>query len=147
MSKVESVVGTFKDDLDCAQALLSTYGPEFGLDHEIAIKITDAFSGGMGRMGETCGAVTGAFMVIGLKYGEGITGDAPVNKNTHRLVNEFVKRFIARNGSIVCKELIDCDISNPEVLNSQKTRNIFKTVCPKYVRDAAEIIEELLEIS
>lgn len=147
MSKVESVLYSFKNDLDCAQALLSTYGPGLGLDSEVAIKLTDAFSGGIGRMGETCGAVTGAFMVMGLKYGEKVTRDASVNKKTHSLVKTFVERFISRNGSIMCRELLDCDISDTDVLNSEKTKILFKTVCPKYVQDAAEIIEELLELS
>ena len=70
MSKVDSVLSGFSDDLDCAQALVSTYGPELGLDRETAIKVADAFTGGIGRTGETCGAVTGALMVLGLKYGE-----------------------------------------------------------------------------
>ena len=147
MSKVKSAVCKFKDDLDCAQALLSTYGSEFGLDCEIATKVTDAFSGGMGRMGETCGAVTGAFMVIGLKYGGRATGETQVNNKIHSLVNEFVRRFNFRNGSVEGRELLGCDISNPEVFNGKKTRNLFKTSCPKYVQDAAEIIEEMLELS
>ncbi|MFC1912843.1 C-GCAxxG-C-C family protein [Chloroflexota bacterium] len=147
MSKVESVLYKFKNDLDCAQAILSTYGPELGLDSEIAIKLTEAFTGGIGRMGETCGAVTGAFMVLGLKYGERGTRYQPSKKKTHSLVKEFVNRFISRNGSIVCKELLGCDIGNSEVLNSEKTKNLFKTACPKYVHNAAEIIEELLEIN
>ncbi len=147
MSKVKSAVCRFKDDLGCAQALLSTYGSELGLDREIATKVTDAFSSGMGRMGETCGAVTGAFMVIGLKYGGRATGETQGNNKVHSLVNEFVQRFNSRNGSIVCRELLGCDISNPKVFNSKKTRNLFKTACPKYVQDAAEIIEELLESS
>ena len=147
MSKVELVLCRFKDDLDCAQAILSTYGPELGLDSEIAIKLTDAFTGGIGHMGETCGAVTGAFMVLGLKYGERATGYQSANKKTHSLVKEFINRFTSRNGSIVCKELLGCDISNSEVLNSEKTKNLFKTACPKYLQNAAEIIEELLEIT
>ncbi|MFC1917661.1 C-GCAxxG-C-C family protein [Chloroflexota bacterium] len=144
MSKVKSVLSKFKDDMDCAQAILSTYGPELGLDSEIAVKLTDAFTDGMGRMGGTCGAVTGAFMVLGLKYGERATGCQQANKKTHNLVEEFVDRFTFRNGSIVCKELLGCDISNPEVLNSEKTKTLFKTACSKYVQSAAEIIEELL---
>ena len=147
MSKVESVLFSFKNNLDCAQALLSTYGPELGLDSETAIKVTDAFSSGIGRMGETCGAVTGAFMVIGLKYGGSTTGETQVNRKMHSLVNEFVQRFNSLNGSILCRELLACDISKPEVFNSKKTKNLFKTACPKYVQDAAEIIEEMLERS
>ena len=94
-----------------------------------------------------CGWYYAAFMVIGLKYGERITVDTPEDKKIHSLVKEFVKKFTSRNGSIMCKELLDYDISNPEVLISEKTKKLFKTACPKYVQDAAEIIEELLEIT
>ncbi|UCD85357.1 MAG: C_GCAxxG_C_C family protein, partial [Deltaproteobacteria bacterium] len=69
MSKVKSAVSCFKEGFSCSQVLLSTYGTDFGLDRETALKVAGAFGGGMGRMGEVCGAVTGAFMVIGLKHG------------------------------------------------------------------------------
>ena len=67
MKRSKHAVSCFKDGFSCSQALLSTYGDQFGLNHELALKVSGAFGGGMGRMGETCGAVTGAFMVIGLK--------------------------------------------------------------------------------
>ena len=147
MRKVELAVSRFKKDLDCSQALLLTYGPEFGLDREIALRIADAFGGGMGRMGETCGAVTGAFMVVSLRYGRRVAEDTQARKKVHSIVGEFVRRFKSRNGSTVCRELLDCDISTPEGLKSIKAKNLFLTKCPKYVRDAAEIVEELLALS
>jgi C_GCAxxG_C_C family probable redox protein len=70
MNKVERAVYCFNQGFSCSQAVLSTYGPKFELDPELALKVSGAFGAGMGRMGETCGAVTGAFMVIGLKYGK-----------------------------------------------------------------------------
>ena len=70
MNRVERAVSSFKEGFRCSQALLSTYGVQFGLNREVALRISEAFGGGMGRMGETCGAVTGAFMVIGLRYGK-----------------------------------------------------------------------------
>lgn len=144
MGKVESVVERFKDDLDCAQALVCIYGPELGLDSEIGVRIADAFTGGIGRTGGTCGAVTGALMVLGLKYGEKAQASLSPVKNTHSLTKEFIRRFVLLNGSITCKHLLDCDISKPEILNSEQTKHLFQNVCPKYVQDAAELIEELL---
>jgi C_GCAxxG_C_C family probable redox protein len=69
MSEIENAVSMFEEGFVCSQALLATYGAHFGLDREIALKAAAAFGGGMARMGETCGAVTGAFMLIGLKHG------------------------------------------------------------------------------
>lgn len=138
MSKVELAVSCFNEGFACSQALLSTYGPQFGLDRETALKVADAFGGGMGRMGEICGAVTGALMVIGLKHGRTIADDEQSQEKTCSLVNEFVNRFRSRTGSIVCRELLGCD------MNTAKENELFTTLCPKYVRAAAETLEQIL---
>ncbi|MEA3294019.1 MAG: C-GCAxxG-C-C family protein [Euryarchaeota archaeon] len=67
MNKIECAVSCFKEGFSCSQALLSTYGPQFDLNREMALKVSGAFGGGIGHMGETCGAVTGVIMVIGLQ--------------------------------------------------------------------------------
>ncbi len=144
MSRVELTVSCFREGFSCSQAILSTYGTQFGLNREIALKVAEAFGGGMCHMGETCGAVTGAFMVMGLKYGRTIAGDKQSQDKTTSLVNEFVNRFKSRNVSIVCKELLGCDLSTPEGMNMAKEKNLFATICPKFVQDAAEIIEQIL---
>jgi len=145
MNRVERAVSCFKEGFSCSQAMLSTYGPQLGLNHELALKVSGAFGGGMARMGETCGAVTGAFMVIGLKYGKTKVEDEQTKEKTYSLVREFVDRFKFRNGSIVCRELLGCDISTPEGRDLAKEKNLFTTLCPKFVQDAAEIIEQILE--
>jgi len=145
MSRVEVADSCFKDGFSCSQAVFSTYGTQFGLNRETVLKIAGAFGGGMGHMGETCGAVTGAFMVIGLRYGRTIAGDRQSQDKTDSLVNEFVNRFKSRNTSIVCKELLGCDLSTPEGTSMAKEKNLFATICPGFVRDAAEIIEQILE--
>lgn len=94
-------------------------------------------------MGETCGAVTGAFMVIGLKYGATLGEDKASKEKTHQVVREFAEKFASRNGSIACKELLGCDLSTPEGNAQAKEKNLFYTVCPKFVKDAAEILEEI----
>ncbi len=145
MNRVELAVSCFKEGFSCSQAIFSTYATQLGINREIALKIAGAFGGGMGHMGETCGAVTGAFMVIGLKYGRTIAGDRQSQEKTDSLVNEFVNRFKVRNGSIVCKELLGCDLSTPEGMNMAKEKNLRDTLCTKFVQDAAEIIEQILE--
>ena len=145
MNRVERAVSCFKEGFTCSQALLSTYGPQLGLNHELALKVSGALGGGMARMGETCGAVTGAFMVIGLKHGKTKVEDEQTKKRAYSLVREFVDRFKSRNGSIVCRELLGCDISTPEGRELAKEKNLFATLCPKFVQDAAEIIEQILE--
>jgi C_GCAxxG_C_C family probable redox protein len=139
MRRVEEAVSCLKEGFSCYQAVLSAYGTESGLDREIALKVSGAFGGGMGRMGGTCGAVTGAFMVIGLKYGKTKAEDNQTREKAYSLVREFVAEFERRNGSIICRELIGGDIGTAEGMKTARN------VCPKLVTDAAEIIERLLE--
>ena len=96
-------------------------------------------------MGEICGAVTGAFMVIGLKYGRTTVQDAKSHEKTNRLVKEFVDKFKSRNGSIVCRELLGCDLSTPDGQKTFVDKKLRDTLCTKLVRDAAEIVGQLLE--
>ena len=144
MNNPERAVSCFKETFSCSQAILSTYGPELGLEKETALKVAGAFGGGMARMGDMCGAVTGAFMVIGLKHGKIKAEDEGAKEKTYLIVREFVERFKSRNGSIKCMELLGYDISTLEGIKLIKEKNLFYTSCVKYVRDAAEIIEELL---
>ncbi len=144
MTKVDRAVSCLKEGFSCSQAVFSTYSTQFGLDREVALKISGAFGGGMGRMGETCGAVTGAFMLIGLKYGKTRVEDEQTREKAYSLVKEFVDKFKSRNGSIACRVLLDCDISTPEGMKLVKEKELFTTLCPKLIQDAAEIIEQIL---
>lgn len=146
MNNIDRAVSCFKEGFNCAQALLSTYGSQFGLDLEMALKTAGAFGGGMGRMGETCGAVTGAFMVIGLKYGKIKSEDEQTKEKAYSLVGEFVEKFKSRNGSVLCRELLGCDISAPEGMKLAIDKNLSAILCPKFIQDAAEIVEEILEL-
>ncbi len=99
----------------------------------------------MGRMGETCGAVTGAFMVIGLRYGNVRAEDSQIKEKAYSLVREFVDQFQSRNETIGCRELLGCELSTPEGRELAREKNLFATICPKLVQDAAEIVEQILE--
>ena len=98
-------------------------------------------------MGETCGVVTGSMMAIGLKHGKTRADDDEAKEKTYRLVNEFADKFKAKNQSIVCRELLDCDMSTPEGLQDFKDRNLIETHCARFVKDAADMLEEILSSS
>ncbi len=144
MSKVEEAVSCFVEGFSCSQAILSTYCTEFGLDREKALKIATGFGGGMGRLGRTCGTVTGAIMVIGLKYGITKIEDIGSKEKTYELVREYVDSFKNINNSTICNKLLDCDINTPEGMRRANDNNLFKTLCPDFVRSSAEILEKLL---
>lgn len=141
MSKVNQAVDCFNSGFNCAQAVLSAYCEELGLDRESALKLSCAFGGGIGRLGHVCGAVSGACLLIGLKYGQALPNDSAAKEKTYALAQEFSKRFEERNGSVLCRDLLGVDLlSGDKSLAAERVRS----VCPKMVRDAAEIIEELL---
>lgn len=141
--KVEQAVERFKGGFNCSQAVLGSYSEQFGLDCEKAFKVATGFGGGM-RMSDVCGAVTGAFMVLGLKYGNTTAEDKGAKEKAYEMVVEFTNRFKARNGSVICRDLLGCDISTPEGNKEAEDKGLFATVCPKLVRDSAEILEEML---
>jgi C_GCAxxG_C_C family probable redox protein len=145
MNWVEHALSMFEEGFVCSQALLATYGDRFGLDRDIALKVSASFGGGMCRMGDTCGAVTGGLMVIGMKYGNVEAKDKKAREKTYEMARQFVREFENRNGTIDCKTLLGCDISTPRGLGAAREKKLFQTVCPKYVRDAAEIIEEIVK--
>lgn len=95
-------------------------------------------------MGETCGAVTGALMAIGLKYGMTQAKDEAAREKTYKLTQEFASKFKARHNSMVCRELLGYDLSKPEERKAAHDKGLFSTLCPKFVRDAVEIVEPLL---
>ncbi|MFX0066079.1 MAG: C-GCAxxG-C-C family protein [Candidatus Hermodarchaeota archaeon] len=127
----------------CSQAIFAVYGEQLGLgkvDHDTCLKIASAFSGGIARTGNVCGALTGALMALGLKYGGVKREDQEkVNDVAGKLLNEFK----ALNGSIICRELINHDLITDEDLKQAFKKEVFKN-CPKYVENVSMMLEKLL---
>ena len=145
MSRIEEALSIFEKEFNCAQSIFGTFAPYYGLDRDIALKIATGFGGGMGRSGRTCGAVTGAYMVIGLKHGLGLSNDSDAKDKTYQIVNEFSYRFLKKNGSMICKEIIGCDINTPEGIEFFRQNELLDKKCRQCVKNAAEILDELLE--
>ena len=134
-------VTRFDQDFNCAQSVLAAFAPQLGMDENQALKLASPFGGGVARRGQICGAVTGALMALGLAQG----ADNPAgNEDTYRLGQEFLQRFESKHGSLLCRELIDCDISTPEGLQQAREKGIFAARCPLFVRGAAEIVQDML---
>ncbi len=144
MSRIKNAISYFEGNCNCAQSVLSSYSTQYGLDQEKALKIATGFGGGMGRFGRTCGAVTGAYMVIGLKYGMGIEEDVEAKEKTYQVIREFSKRFQELHGSELCKELLGCDINTSEGKEYYDQNEFFEKKCLQYVKNATEILEVLL---
>jgi C_GCAxxG_C_C family probable redox protein len=132
--------------MNCAQAAFSALTADSGIDRNQALRIASCFGGGM-RCGEVCGAVTGALMAIGLCRGYDSPDDPDAKARSNALALEFERRFIGKNGSILCRELLGYNLSVPEDLEILKSKGLFTTVCPKMVADAVVLAESLLEES
>jgi C_GCAxxG_C_C family probable redox protein len=145
MNKAEEAVECMKSGYLCSQAVLSTFSEQLGMDKITAKKISCAFGAGLSRLGLTCGAVSGACMVIGLKYGKMIASDNDSKEKTYLLTQKFVQKFTERNGTINCKELLRLDLGKPEEYNEARDKGLFISFCTELVRDAAEILEEILK--
>ncbi len=144
MSRIEKAISSFRGNFNCAQSILSSYASKYGFDRDLALKIATGFGGGMGRLQNTCGAVSGAFMVIGLRYGMGINDNTDARDKTYQVVREFTNRFQEIHGSTICKELLGCDINTPEGKDYYDRNDFFEKKCFQYVKDSAKILEELL---
>jgi C_GCAxxG_C_C family probable redox protein len=143
MSKVDEAVDCFCRGAACSQAILGTYAPALGLTREQAMKLASGFAGGM-RLGETCGAVTGAFMLLGLKYAKDNCDQRDSRESVYAAIRKFTEEFRRRDKTVVCKELIGCDISTPQGSQEALQKGVFRNICPDLVRHAAEIIEQML---
>ena len=141
--RVEQAVALFTGGMACSQAILATYGPLFGFDRDEAIRIARGFGGGMGRLSETCGAVTGAFMAISLKF-DGT--DKQTKEDNYALMQEFARRFKSKHHSLNCTQLLDCDLGKPEDQAKFRELGRMQSHCICYVREAAQHLEELPEL-
>ena len=143
MTRPERALDLFARQFNCAQAVFAACGPDEWLDEARCLMLAGPFGGGIGRLGETCGAVIGALLVLGLRYGGPTVSDPSARAKLYERVREFVTRFKARNHSLVCRDLLGCDISTPEGWQQMQERRLHQTVCPSFVRGAVELLEEM----
>ena len=106
MDHGEKAEKLFKEGYNCAQSVLCAFEDVTGIERETAAKLASSFGGGLGRMREVCGAVSGAAMVLGLAKGYSDPEDFDAKKAHYALIQEFAARFKEQNGSIICRELL-----------------------------------------
>ncbi len=143
VNKTEEALNLFHKGFNCAQSVFCAFGSEAGLSKEACLRIAGSFGAGMARRAETCGAVTGALMVLGLRHGMVKEGDAQARKKNYDEASRFMGEFAKQNGSVICRELLGCDISTPEGAQIAAEKKLTTTRCPHLVRGAVEILEKL----
>lgn len=125
---------------NCAQTVFSLFAPELGIDEKTALKIASGFGGGM-ACAETCGAVTGAYMVIGLKHGHA-TSNPNEKAKTKLLIQQFNEKFKLKHGSLICKKLTGFDISTTEGNIAASEEDVFNAKCLVFIKTACNILED-----
>jgi len=143
--RADRAVRLFRQGFNCSQAVLAAYAPGLGLERKQAFRLAQSFGAGMARLGETCGAVTGALMVIGLKYGKVRPKDDTAKEHTYRLVREFTDRFRSKHGALGCRALLGHDIGTARGLKMIKQKGLHDNLCPKFIRTAVGLLEILLQ--
>lgn len=145
MSKIsDKAVKYFTEGNSCSQSVFTAFAEEYGFDRSTALRIASAFGGGMGHQGDTCGALTGALMGLGLIHGKGRAMTNEEKDKIDKIVKELFKKFKEQNGSIKCKDLLNCDISIPQERERCIREGITSKTCPDYVKDACVILQSLL---
>jgi C_GCAxxG_C_C family probable redox protein len=142
-SPADTATRLFLDGYACSQAVLGAFAPRYGLDFDVAMRLSSCFAGGM-RRADTCGAVTGGLMVIGLGVATSECRNGEGRASAYAAATAFSEAFRQKHGALECRELLGCDISTAQGSTAARAQDLFKTRCPHFVRTAAELIESML---
>ena len=135
----------FESGYNCAQAVLCAFEDVTGLDSKTAARIASSFGGGLARMREVCGTVSGAAMVLGAVFGYDDPGAAEAKKAHYHLIQEFAGRFREDNGSIICRELLAGSTVIPGNDPEKRTPEYYaRRPCPNMVWYAAHLVDQFL---
>lgn len=145
MKLPENALHLFKNGFNCSQAVFTSYAVTKGIDRETALKISRGFGAGMGRMQETCGAVTGAYMAIGLSFENPAIDEKQIREETYNLITEFQRRFSKIYNTTICLKILEgCNLSTEDGQIHFKENNLLEETCYGCVRNSAEILETLI---
>lgn len=145
-SKEQTAAQYFDSGFNCAQSVLSAFAEDLDLERELAQRITSGFGSGMGRLQQTCGAVTGAFIVMGM-YCTREGACCNDEDQLYSLMQKFNEKFKQINhGTTQCRELLNCDLNTDEGQNYFHENDIGEKVCQVCIKSSVKIIRDLLEI-
>ena len=144
MTRADNAVELFRERYSCPQAVLAVFAEDFGLHRNIAFRISQGFGAGIAFTDDICGAVSGAIMVIGLRYGRTRADDFAAKEKTYAVVGEFLKEFKRRHGTASCTGLLRHNLCYPPQVDEARKKKVVMARCPAFVRDAVDIVENLV---
>jgi C_GCAxxG_C_C family probable redox protein len=145
MTKADEAVVHFQRGLTCSQDVLSVFAQNFGLDRDMALRISQGFGAGIAYTDDICGALSGVIMVIGLRYGRIRADDTAAKEKTYVVVSEFLREFQTRHGSVAYTGLLGYNLSDPQQVAEAKKNKVVMVRCPTFVRDAVKLVENVLQ--
>lgn len=135
----------FLEGYNCSQSVFLAFHEELGLDQETAARMSSSFGGGMGRLREVCGCVSGMLLAAGMMKGYSDPKDQDAKKEHYALVQTLAKAFQEHNGSIICRELLGLDHKSDQPVPEARTTEYYQTrPCAELVADAAQILESII---
>lgn len=143
----EKAKSLFEEGYNCAQAVFSAFCDELGMEFENALKLSSGFGGGMGRMREVCGAVSGMFMVLGAVEGYTSPTDNEAKMELYDKVQKLAKNFKAETGTIICAELLGGTPSTAPTPTERTAEFYKKRPCGELVEMAADIVADYLKLN
>ena len=143
-SKEIKAITAFRSGYNCAQSVLVAYAEELGYDQNFALTVSVGFGGGMGRLQEKCGAVTGAFMVLGMYNNKKCSDNLSLKNSTYSMVQHFDEEFKSIHKTTTCRELLNCDLRSEGGHDYAVENKLFERVCEKCIKDSIHIIDGLI---
>jgi len=141
----ENAITLFKSGLNCAQAVLTAYSEKLNFDNGLALNISRGFGGGMGRLQKTCGAMTGAFMVLSVYNGQKHPDNSVSKIMTYSMIQDFNSKFIEKHEKTDCRDLLNCDMTTEAGLKFMQDNHLSEKVCEKCILSSVNIINELID--
>lgn len=136
----------FREGYNCTQAVVLSFNDKLGLDEATALRLASSFGGGMGRLREVCGAVSGMFMVLGVLYGYDEPGNFQAKKEHYERVQLLAKRYADENGSIICRELLGLPAGASDPTPDKRTDDYYaKRPCEAKIGAAARLMNEFIK--
>ena len=147
MTKGEIAKQNFFSGLNCSQAVLMAFCEDFGIDKNSALMMSASFGGGMGRLREVCGTVSGMFMVLGIAENCNNPSDKSAKTKLYGDVQHLAEKFKEANGSIICRDLLNLRIKGKDTPTpSDRTDDYYKArPCPELCRFSADLLDEFLK--
>ena len=143
--KSQKAITNFRSGNNCAQAVLTAFSEELEFDNDFASAISCGFGGGMGQLQETCGAATGAFMVLGIYNSRNFADNDNRKDHTNAMIQEFNKRFTGIHKTTSCRLLLGIDMKTVEGRQTMYENELSEFVCEKCISDSIKIIEALIK--